>query len=88
MYNIPYIITIYRFHAAFDSRLWCGIGNKQDKKSWGFSHHGLLWHNGVSTRYAKPFQESVPTVIGVLFDGIEGTVKFYKDGVVDLGSRD
>lgn len=48
--------------------------------SWGFSHKGVLWHNGVPLLYADRFKENHPTVIGMLFDGINGTLTYYKDG--------
>jgi len=53
----------------------------EDKNSWGLSHKGVLWHNGECTVYTKPFKENEPTTIGVFFDGINGTLTFYKDGV-------
>ncbi|XP_050306895.1 SPRY domain-containing SOCS box protein 3 [Anthonomus grandis grandis] len=51
-----------------------------DNHSWGLSHKGLIWHNGNWSYYTKPFRENVTTRIGVLFDGITGTLTFYKDG--------
>lgn len=30
--------------------------------------------------YTKGFRENHPTQIGVLYDGIEGTLTYYKDG--------
>ena len=72
-----------------------GIGTKQarlhvdafvnivgeDQHSWGLSHKGVLWHNGKSRQYTKPFKENEATVVGVLFDGISGTLTFFKDGL-------
>lgn len=51
-----------------------------DEHSWGLSHKGLIWHNGRWTHYTKPFRENVSTRVGVLFDGIAGTLTYYKDG--------
>jgi SPRY domain-containing SOCS box protein 3 len=51
----------------------------EDKNGWGLSHKGLLWHGGRWTHYTKPFKENVPTKIGILFDGINGTLSYYKD---------
>jgi len=55
-----------------------------DPHSWGLSHKGLLWHAGESWQYTEKFPENVPTTVGLLFDGIKGTLRFYKDGQ-DLG---
>lgn len=52
----------------------------EDENSWGLSHKGLLWHKGQFAHYTKPFRENQATTVGVLFDGIEGTLTFYKDG--------
>lgn len=51
----------------------------KDDQSWGLSHKGMLWHGGRWTYYAKPFRENVATTVGVLFDGITGTLTYYKD---------
>ena len=51
----------------------------EDTNSWGMSHKGLLWHGGKHRQYTKPFQENVATTVGVFFDGLEGTLSFYKD---------
>ncbi|CAH0556740.1 unnamed protein product [Brassicogethes aeneus] len=73
--------------------MMCGIGTKkarlhadaftnllgEDENGWGLSHKGLLWHNGRWTTYTKPFRENVATTIGILFDGIAGTLTYYKD---------
>ncbi|XP_054716489.1 SPRY domain-containing SOCS box protein 3-like isoform X2 [Uloborus diversus] len=52
----------------------------EDKYGWGLSHKGLLWHNGQWRQYTKPFRENEATIIGLLFDGIKGTLAYYKDG--------
>ncbi|KAK7792549.1 hypothetical protein R5R35_008652 [Gryllus longicercus] len=52
----------------------------EDEHSWGLSHKGLLWHAGRWTHYTKPFRENEATTVGVLFDGVAGTLSFYKDG--------
>lgn len=51
----------------------------KDDQSWGLSHKGLLWHGGRWTHFTKPFRENVATKIGILFDGIAGTLTYYKD---------
>lgn len=51
-----------------------------DCHSWALSHKGLLWHNGRWRNYTKPFRENEATAIGILFDGIAGTMTYYKDG--------
>ncbi|KAJ8960997.1 hypothetical protein NQ318_020301 [Aromia moschata] len=51
----------------------------KDDQGWGLSHKGLLWHGGRWTHYTKPFRENVATKIGILFDGIAGTLTYYKD---------
>lgn len=52
----------------------------EDEHGWGLSHKGLLWHGGRWTHYTKPFRENEATTVGVLFDGITGTLTYYKDG--------
>ena len=53
----------------------------EDDQSWGLSHKGLLWHSGLNRYYTKPFRENVATTIGLYFDGIAGTLTYFKDGV-------
>lgn len=53
----------------------------EDQHGWGLSHKGLLWHGGRWYHYTKPFRENEATTIGILFDGISGTLTYYKDGV-------
>ncbi|XP_022913635.1 SPRY domain-containing SOCS box protein 3 [Onthophagus taurus] len=78
----------------FGTSMMFGIGTKksklhansftnlfgQDDQSWALSHKGLLWHSGKTYSYTKPFQENQSTRIGILFDGIAGTLTYYKDG--------
>lgn len=52
----------------------------EDKEGWGLSHKGQLWHSGRWYHYTKPFRENEATVIGILFDGVAGTLTYYKDG--------
>lgn len=52
----------------------------EDRNGWGLSHKGLLWHNGLMLHYTKRFKENQSTVVGILFDGIDGTLTYYKDG--------
>ncbi|XP_068140841.1 SPRY domain-containing SOCS box protein 3 [Drosophila tropicalis] len=52
----------------------------ENEHGWGLSHKGVLWHKGVALRYTKRFRENHPTQIGILFDGVEGTLTYYKDG--------
>ncbi|EDX15350.1 SPRY domain-containing SOCS box protein 3 [Drosophila simulans] len=79
---------------VFGTSIMFGIGTKsarlhanafrnmlgENEHGWGLSHKGVLWHEGVALLYTKRFRENQPTQIGVLFDGIEGTLTFYKDG--------
>ncbi|XP_017786436.1 PREDICTED: SPRY domain-containing SOCS box protein 3 [Nicrophorus vespilloides] len=78
----------------FGTSMMFGIGTKkarvhadtftnllgEDSHSWGLSHKGLLWHGGKWFEYTKPFRENESTTVGVLFDGIAGTLTYYKDG--------
>lgn len=52
----------------------------EDKNSWGLSHKGYVWHDGIAYHYTTRFVENEPTRIGILFDGINGTLTYYKDG--------
>ena len=53
----------------------------ENNQSWGLSHKGFIWHDGQSRQYTKSFKENISTTIGILFDGIAGTLTYYKDGV-------
>lgn len=52
-----------------------------DEHSWGLSHKGVIWHGGTGQRFTKCFKENLATTIGLLFDGVHGTLTYYKDGV-------
>ncbi|XP_019893342.2 SPRY domain-containing SOCS box protein 3 [Musca domestica] len=52
----------------------------ENEHGWGLSHKGVLWHKGVALMYTDRFKENQPTVVGILFDGIAGTLTYYKDG--------
>ena len=79
----------------FGTSIMLGIGTKdarlyanrffnmlgENDQSWGLSHRGKLWHNGNSSKYTKAFIEGKPTTIGLLFDGISGTLTYFKDGL-------
>lgn len=52
----------------------------ENNQSWGLSHKGFLWHDGQYRQYTKSFKENISTTIGILFDGIAGTLTYYKDG--------
>ena len=53
----------------------------EDDRSWGLSHKGILWHGHRARPYTRPFRENVATTIGIYFDGKEGTLTYFKDGV-------
>lgn len=52
----------------------------EDSNSWGLSHKGLLWHGGHGLHFTRRFVENQATRIGLLFDGINGTLTYFKDG--------
>lgn len=52
----------------------------EDEHSWGLSHKGYIWHNGICREYTRAFKENVETTVGIFFDGVAGTIHFYKDG--------
>lgn len=52
----------------------------ENEHGWGLSHKGVLWHKGVALMYTDRFKENQATVVGIQFDGIEGTLTYYKDG--------
>lgn len=53
----------------------------EDNNGWGLSHKGLIWHGGVAKTFCNRFKENEATIIGLLFDGISGTLTYYKDDV-------
>lgn len=52
----------------------------EDSESMGLSHKGLLWHEGTSREYSRPFLDRKSALISILFDGLRGTLTYYKDG--------
>ncbi|XP_060518302.1 SPRY domain-containing SOCS box protein 3 [Cylas formicarius] len=92
--NGRYYWELHLTRRIFGTSMMFGIGTKKarlhedsfvnllgiDENSWGLSHKGLIWHSGRWTYYTKPFRENVATKIGILFDGIAGTLTYYKDG--------
>lgn len=62
-----------RLHANMFINL---LGENED--SWGLSHKGVLWHRGRWSKYTQPFRENEATVIGLLYDGVAGTLTYYK----------
>lgn len=82
-------------HRIFGTSMMIGIGTKdarlhdgafcnllgEDKNGWGLSHRGLTWHEGRCQQFTKPFKQNESTTIGILYDGIAGTLTYYKDGV-------
>lgn len=52
----------------------------EDEHGWGLSHKGVVWHGGLWSPYTEPFPQNESTTIGVLFDGVAGTLGFFKDG--------
>ncbi|XP_054285051.1 SPRY domain-containing SOCS box protein 3 [Macrosteles quadrilineatus] len=91
--NGRYFWEVQVSQRIFGTSMMFGIGTKkarlhrnqftnmigEDKHSWGLSHKGLIWHGGVWSQYTAPFRENQATTVGVLFDGVEGTLTFYKD---------
>lgn len=53
----------------------------EDNNGWGLSHKGLIWHGGIAKQFCNRFKENEATKIGILFDGIAGTLTYYKDDV-------
>lgn len=92
--NGRYYWEIQVSQRVFGTSMMFGIGTKkaclhrhaftnligEDENSWGMSHKGLLWHRGLWAQYTQPFRENQATTVGLLFDGVEGTLTFYKDG--------
>ncbi|KAH8271930.1 hypothetical protein KR044_011490 [Drosophila immigrans] len=92
--NGRYYWELHVSQRVFGTSIMFGIGTRncrlhanafrnmlgENEHGWGLSHKGVLWHKGVALLYTKRFRENHPTQIGVLFDGIEGTLTYYKDG--------
>lgn len=51
----------------------------EDEHGWGLSHKGVVWHDGQWSPYTDPFPQNESTTIGVVFDGVAGTLGFIKD---------
>ena len=80
---------------VFGTSMMFGIGTKKarlhidgftnmlgmDENSWGLNHNGFTWHNNSHKKYTKPFTLNTPTTIGLLFDGISGSLTFFKDSI-------
>uniref|UniRef100_A0A5S6R4E4 SPRY domain-containing SOCS box protein 3 n=1 Tax=Trichuris muris TaxID=70415 RepID=A0A5S6R4E4_TRIMR len=81
-------------HRVFGTSLMFGVGTAkaslhetrfvnligQDGHSWGLSHKGQIWHDGKGRQFTDPFIEYTPTTIGLLYNGSNGTLSYYKDG--------
>lgn len=84
----------FNFNCAIDySSMMFGIGTRkarlhvnsftnllgEDVNGWGLSHKGLTWHGGIAKQFCNRFKENEATKIGILYDGIAGTLTYYKD---------
>ncbi|KAL7742192.1 hypothetical protein ACLKA6_005461 [Drosophila palustris] len=92
--NGRYYWELHVSQRVFGTSIMFGIGTRncrlhanafrnmlgENEHGWGLSHKGVLWHKGVALLYTKRFRENHPTQIGILYDGIEGTLTYYKDG--------
>ena len=48
-----------------------------DQHGWALSHHGLLWHNGISYPYlSRPMKPLQPVLIGLEFDADSRTLAY------------
>jgi len=48
-----------------------------DRYGWALSHHGLLWHNGISRSYlTKSLEPLQPVLIGLEFDADARTLSY------------
>ena len=79
----------------FGRNLMFGIGTKKvdldaedgnmmlgdDEHGWGLSNTGCIWHAGRHRPYTKSFRKIPTFIIGIYFDGLAGTLTYYKDGV-------
>ena len=51
-----------------------------DQHGWGLSHHGLLWHNGISRAYlTKTIEPLKPCLIALEFDADQRTLSYAID---------
>lgn len=51
-----------------------------DQHGWGLSHHGLLWHNGISRAYlSKTIEPLKPCLIALEFDADQRTLSYTID---------
>ncbi|XP_031623310.1 SPRY domain-containing SOCS box protein 3-like [Contarinia nasturtii] len=85
---------IHVSHRVFGTSMMFGVGTEdarlhankfenmlgEDENGWGLSHKGLVWHGGIAYRFTEQFNENEATVIGIYFDGLNGTLTYYKDG--------
>lgn len=52
----------------------------KDSNSWGLSHKGTIWHNGVHRRYCEPFFDK-DILVGVLLNTHDKTLHYFINGV-------
>lgn len=52
-----------------------------DANSWGLSNKGALWHANQTKVYCLPFDDQKLMRIGCLFDGYNGRLSFFRNGV-------
>lgn len=53
----------------------------RDSNSWGLNHQGKICHNGISEQFCKPFENSKPAKVGMLFNGLDGTLAYFVNGI-------
>jgi SPRY domain-containing SOCS box protein 3 len=51
-----------------------------DSHSYGLSHKGILYHNGIMSKYCQPFKEQQPVIVGLSFDGPRKELSYFVDG--------
>ena len=87
-----YYWEVYLGDRVFGTSMSVGVGTKkarvwsqsflnmvgEDENSWGLNHKGELWHGGECRLWTFPHK---PCTIGVYFDGVAGTLSYYRDGV-------
>lgn len=51
-----------------------------DQNGWSLSHKGLIWHNGVYSKYTNDLTTNGSLTVGLLFDTMRGELSYFING--------
>lgn len=67
-------------HASLEIEDFFGNLIGRDDHSWGLNHKGFICHNGVDEKFCEPFEKRKAAIVGILFNGLNGTLEYFLNG--------